>query len=83
MPYASERQRRFFHSPGAKKAGLSGADVKKWDKASKGMQLPETAKHLKPGNPQHMAKPRASNARRRLTAPQGHKTIYHHRPGAY
>lgn len=41
MPYKSEAQRRFFHSAGAKKAGISATDVKKYDKASKGKKLPE------------------------------------------
>ena len=43
MPYKSDRQRRFFHSKGAAKAGLTKADVKHWDEASKGMKLPEKA----------------------------------------
>lgn len=41
MPYKSDAQRRFFHSPGAKKAGISEKTVKEYDKASKGMELPE------------------------------------------
>lgn len=41
MPYASDSQRRFFHSPGAAKAGISQAQVKEYDEASKGMKLPE------------------------------------------
>lgn len=41
MPYVSDAQRRFFHSPGAKRAGLTSADVKHWDAASKGRKLPE------------------------------------------
>jgi len=44
MPYASDAQRRFFHSKGAAKAGLTPADVAKWDAASKGMQTPERVK---------------------------------------
>ena len=39
MPYKSEAQRRFFHSEGAKKAGISKAEVKKWDKESKGVDI--------------------------------------------
>lgn len=35
MPYVSDKQRRFFHSKGAAKAGITKADVKKWDKESK------------------------------------------------
>lgn len=43
MPYKSDKQRRFFHSPGAKKAGISKETVKEFDKASKGKSLPEVA----------------------------------------
>ena len=38
MPYASEKQRRFFHTATAKKAGVTSAMVKEYDKASKGMK---------------------------------------------
>lgn len=41
MPYKSDAQRRFFHSSGAKKAGISKETVKEFDEASKGMKLPE------------------------------------------
>lgn len=41
MPYKSDAQRRFFHSKGAAKAGISKATVKEYDKASKGKALPE------------------------------------------
>ncbi len=41
MPYVSDAQRRFFHSPGAEKAGISQATVKEFDEASKGKVLPE------------------------------------------
>lgn len=44
MPYRSAAQRRFFHSAGAKKAGITSAEVKEFDTASKGMKLPEKAK---------------------------------------
>ena len=44
MPYASDAQRRFFHSSGAKKAGITKSQVKEFDKASKGMKLPEHVK---------------------------------------
>lgn len=44
MPYASEAQRRFFHTDTAKKHGITAADVKEWDKASKGMRLPKRVK---------------------------------------
>jgi hypothetical protein len=41
MPYKSEAQRRFFHSAGAKKAGISSRVVKEFDNASKGQHVPE------------------------------------------
>lgn len=41
MPYKSEAQRRFFHSKGAIKAGISKKTVKEFDKASKGKKLPK------------------------------------------
>jgi hypothetical protein len=41
MPYVSDAQRRFFHSAGAKQAGISPSTVKEFDKASKGKDLPE------------------------------------------
>lgn len=37
MPYKSAAQRRFFHSPGAAKAGIKPATVKEFDKESKGL----------------------------------------------
>ena len=46
MPYKSDAQRRLFHSKGRPK-GISAADVKHWDKASKGKKLPERAKRKK------------------------------------
>lgn len=49
MPYVSDRQRRFFHSKGAKKAGITAADVAKWDAESKGKKTPETAPKRKTG----------------------------------
>lgn len=44
MPYSSEAQRRFFHSPGAKKAGITKKDVAEFDRASKGKKLPARVK---------------------------------------
>jgi hypothetical protein len=41
MPYKSDAQRRFFHSPGAKKAGISKKTVEEYDNASRGKELPE------------------------------------------
>jgi hypothetical protein len=50
MPYKSDAQRKFFHSAGAKKAGITKAEVKEFDSASKGMSLPEKAKpHMSEG----------------------------------
>lgn len=44
MPYVSDAQRRFFHSPGAKKAGITSSEVSEFDSASKGMKLPSRKK---------------------------------------
>lgn len=41
MPYKSAAQRRFFHTATAKRAGITEAEVKEFDAASKGMKLPE------------------------------------------
>jgi hypothetical protein len=41
MPYSSSAQRRFFHSAGAAKAGITSAEVQEFDSASRGMKLPE------------------------------------------
>lgn len=42
-PYKSEQQRKFFHSAGAKKAGITEKMVKEYDKESKGKKLPKFA----------------------------------------
>lgn len=44
MPYKSSQQRAWFHSPGAIKAGINKATVSEFDKASKGLKLPEKVK---------------------------------------
>jgi hypothetical protein len=44
MPYASDAQRRFFHTATARKKGISAATVNEFDQASKGMKLPDRAK---------------------------------------
>ena len=44
MPYISEAQRKFFHSAGAAKVGITPAMVAEWDDASRGLKLPERAK---------------------------------------
>jgi hypothetical protein len=49
MPYKSEAQRRFFHSEGARKAGITPAMVQEWDDASRGEKRPERA-HKKEGS---------------------------------
>jgi hypothetical protein len=41
MPYSSNAQRRFFHTDTAKKKGITEDEVNEFDKASKGMKLPE------------------------------------------
>ena len=40
MPYESDAQRKFFHA-NKKKLEKQGVDVSEWDKASKGLSLPE------------------------------------------
>lgn len=40
MPYKSTKQERFFHTPSAKKAGITQAMVNEFDSASKGKNLP-------------------------------------------
>jgi hypothetical protein len=48
MPYKSAKQRAFFHTDTARKAGISAAMVKEYDEASKGKKLPKYArKHKK------------------------------------
>lgn len=44
MPYKSDKQRKFFHSKGAVKAGITKKVVKEFDKASKGKKLQTKAK---------------------------------------
>ncbi len=44
MPYKSEKQRAFFHTDTAKKKGITEKEVKEFDKASKGKELPKEAK---------------------------------------
>lgn len=43
MPYASDAQRKFFHTDTAKKAGITKKEVAEYDAASKGKKLPEHA----------------------------------------
>lgn len=49
MPYKSDSQRKFFHTDTAKAAGITGDEVKEFDKASKGKELPEHAKKMADG----------------------------------
>jgi len=44
MPYSSKKQQAFFHTDTARKAGISPATVKQFDKESKGKKLPRFAK---------------------------------------
>lgn len=44
MPYISDQQRKFFHSAGAKKAGITEEQVKEYDEASKNKKLPKYSK---------------------------------------
>lgn len=54
MPYASDRQRRFFHTESARRAGITAAMVREFDAASKGRDLPERAEKI--GNAYGMPK---------------------------
>ncbi len=42
MPYASDKQRRFFHAA-EKRGEISSKTIKEWDDKSRGKSLPETA----------------------------------------
>lgn len=43
MPYKSRAQEKWAHTPAGVKALGGPEKVKEWDKASKGLPLPETA----------------------------------------
>jgi hypothetical protein len=61
-PYQSDAQRRFFHSPGAAKAGLSAAEVAKWDEESKGQTgLPERVQAKRRSKKAAKPKPRSKS----------------------
>jgi len=47
MPYSSDAQRKFFHSPGAQVAGIKPQTIQQFDKAASPMK-PEGFKKLKP-----------------------------------
>ena len=41
MPYASDKQRRFFHTATARRKGITASTVAHYDSASRGTQMPE------------------------------------------
>lgn len=47
MPYDSDRQRRFFHTETARRAGITPDMVREFDAATKGKKLPESAGEAK------------------------------------
>jgi hypothetical protein len=49
MSYVSDKQKRFFHTDTAREKGIGSKAVKEFDKASKGMHLPESVHHHKKG----------------------------------
>ncbi len=49
MPYKSDAQRGWAHTPAGMKALGGPAKVAEWDAASKGMKLPARAKTVKGG----------------------------------
>ncbi len=51
MPYKSAAQRRFFHSKGAKRAGISAQTIREWDAASRGRNLPKRTRKSKARKP--------------------------------
>ena len=46
MPYTSEKQRKFFNV-NRKKLEKQGVDVEEWNRASKGLKLPEVARKIR------------------------------------
>ena len=48
MPFQSDAQRRWGHSPAGQKALGGPEKVKEWDAATKGKKLPEKVKPSKP-----------------------------------
>lgn len=47
VPYKSAKQRRWAHTATGEEALGGPAKVAEWDKASKGMKLPESAKSVR------------------------------------
>lgn len=46
MPYVSDAQRKFFHA-NADKLTKQGVNIEEWDRASKGLKLPERVEKKK------------------------------------
>lgn len=44
MPYKSEAQRRWAHTPAGKKALGGAKKLSEWDKSTKGRKLPERSR---------------------------------------
>lgn len=53
MPYTSEAQRAWAHTPEGEKALGGAAKVAEWDSASKGKELPQHVKPKKKGRPKY------------------------------
>jgi hypothetical protein len=51
MPYASVAQRGWAHSPAGLKALGGAGKVAEWDKASKGLKLPQHVKQKRGASP--------------------------------
>lgn len=49
MPYASDKQRRFFHTATARRKGITPEMVKEYDKSSKGHRYADALKRKKRG----------------------------------
>lgn len=49
MPYKSDQQRKWAHTPAGTKALGGKAKVKEWDEASQGKKLPEKVKKTNKG----------------------------------
>lgn len=47
MPYASQKQRAFFHTNTAAEKGIKPSTVKEFDKASKSLKLPRYSRTKK------------------------------------
>jgi hypothetical protein len=65
MPYVSKAQRRLFHAKLAR-GEISAATVKHWDRASRGLSLPERSSTTKKGST-NMAKRRKHKKARKTS----------------